>query len=80
MIDNRVGDFAAELSKYYDVSALNINVADPKSAEPFIDKLKSLSNPEEMGSVLINSLQQRLNNNDLLLIIKPIKDYSPHFV
>ena len=77
MIDNRVGDFAAELGKYYDVSALNINVADPKSAEPFIDKLKSLSNPEEMGSVLINSIQQRLNNNDLLLIIKPIKDYSP---
>lgn len=77
MIDNRVGDFAAELGKYYDVSALNINVADPKSAEPFIDKLKSLSNPEEMGSVLINSLQQRLNNNDLLLIIKPAKDYSP---
>ena len=77
MIDNRVGDFAAELGKYYDVSALNINVADPKSAEPFIDKLKSLSSPEEMGSALINSLQQRLNNNDLLLIIKPAKDYSP---
>ncbi len=77
MIDNRVGDFAAELGKYYDVSALNINVADPKSAEPFIDKLKSLSNPEQMGSALINSLQQRLNNNDLLLIIKPAKDYSP---
>ncbi len=77
MIDNRVGDFAAELGKYYDVSALNINVADPKSAEPFIDKLKSLSNPEEMGSALINSLQKRLNNNDLLLIIKPAKDYSP---
>lgn len=77
MIDNRVGDFAAELGKYYDVSALNINVADPKSAEPFIDKLKSLSNPEKMGSALINSLQQRLNNNDLLLIIKPAKDYSP---
>ena len=77
MIDNRVGDFAAELGKYYDVSALNINVADPKSAEPFIDKLKSLSNPEEMGSALINGLQQRLNNNDLLLIIKPAKDYSP---
>ena len=77
MIDNRVGDFAAELGKYYDVSALNINVADPKSAEPFIDKLKSLSNPEEMGSALINSLQQRLNNNDLLLIIKPAKDSSP---
>ncbi len=77
MIDNRVGDFAAELGKYYDVSALNINVADPKSAEPFIDKLKSLSNPEEMGSALINSLQQRLNNNDLLLIIKPANDYSP---
>lgn len=77
MIDNRVGDFAAELGKYYEVSALNINVADPKSAEPFIDKLKSLSNPEEMGSALINSLQQRLNNNDLLLIIKPAKDYSP---
>jgi gliding-associated putative ABC transporter substrate-binding component GldG len=77
MIDNRVGDFAAELGKYYDVSALNINVADPKSAEPFIEKLKSMSNPEEMGSVLISSLQQRLNNNDLLLVIKPAKDYSP---
>lgn len=74
MIDNRVGDFAAELSKYYDVSALNLNVADPKSTEPFKDKL---TNPENIESVFVSSLQQRLNNNDLLLIIKPIKDYYP---
>ena len=77
MIDNRVADFAQELSKYYNVSALNLNVADPKSAEPFVEKLKSTSDPETMGSILIESLQKRLNNNDLLLVIKPAKDYTP---
>lgn len=77
MIDNRVADFAQELSKYYNVSALNLNVADPKSAEPFLEKLKSASDPETMGSMLIESLQKRLNNNDLLLVIKPAKDYTP---
>jgi ABC-2 type transport system permease protein len=77
MIDNRVADFAQELSKYYNVSALNLNVADPKSAEPFVEKLKSTSDPETMGSMLIESLQKRLNNNDLLLVIKPAKDYTP---
>lgn len=77
MIDNRVADFAQELSKYYNVSALNLNVSDPKSAEPFIEKLKALSNSEDAGSVLIESLQKRLNLNDLLIVIKPAKDYTP---
>lgn len=77
MIDNRVADFAQELSKYYNVSAMNLNVADPKSAEPFVEKLKALNNPETAGSVLIESLQKRLNLSDLLLVIKPEKDYSP---
>lgn len=77
MIDNRVSDFAQELSKYYNVSALNLNVSDPKSAEPFIEKLKALSNSEDAGSVLIESLQKRLNLNDLLIVIKPAKDYTP---
>jgi ABC-2 type transport system permease protein len=77
MIDNRVADFAQELSKYYNVSALNLNVSDPKSAEPFVEKLKALSNQDDAGSVLIESLQKRLNLNDLLLVIKPAKDYTP---
>lgn len=77
MIDNRVADFAQELSKYYNVSALNLNVSDPKSAEPFVEKLKALSNSEDAGSVLIESLQKRLNLNDLLIVIKPAKDYTP---
>lgn len=77
MIDNRVADFAQELSKYYNVSAMNLNVADPKSAEPFVEKLKALNNPETAGSVLIESLQKRLNLSDLLLVVKPEKDYSP---
>lgn len=77
MIDNRVADFAQELSKYYNVAALNLNVSDPKSAEPFVEKLKSLSNSEDAGSVLIESLQKRLNLNDLLIVIKPAKDYTP---
>jgi ABC-2 type transport system permease protein len=77
MIDNRVADFAQELSKYYNVSALNLNVADPQSAEPFVEKLKSAPNPEAMGSLLVESLQKRLNNSDLLLVIKPAKDYTP---
>lgn len=77
MIDNRVADFAQELSKYYNVSALNLNVADPKCAEPFVEKLKALSNPEQGGNVLIESLQKRLNLSDLLVVIKPAKDYTP---
>jgi ABC-2 type transport system permease protein len=77
MIDNRVADFAQELSKYYNVAALNLNVSDPKSAEPFVEKLKALSNSEDAGSVLIESLQKRLNLNDLLIVIKPAKDYTP---
>ena len=77
MIDNRVADFAQELSKYYNVSALNLNVADPQSAEPFVEKLKAAPNPEAMGSLLVESLQKRLNNSDLLLVIKPAKDYTP---
>lgn len=77
MIDNRVADFAQELSKYYNVAALNLNVSDPKSAEPFVEKLKALSNSEDAGSILIESLQKRLNLNDLLIVIKPAKDYTP---
>ena len=77
MIDNRVADFAQELSKYYNVAALNLNVADPQSAEPFVEKLKAAPNPEAMGSLLVESLQKRLNNSDLLLVIKPAKDYTP---
>ena len=34
MLDGRVEGFAAELSKYYNVSALNLNTADPESGRP----------------------------------------------
>lgn len=77
MIDRRVEAFAAELSKYYNVTSLNLNVSDPACAEPFIDKLKALENTENAGKLLLASLQNRLKNNDLLLVVKPEQDYTP---
>ncbi len=77
MIDRRVEAFAAVLSKYYQISSLNLNVSDPACAEPFIEKLKALENTENAGELLITSLQNRLKNNDLLLVIKPQQDYTP---
>ncbi|PHX92945.1 MAG: gliding motility-associated ABC transporter substrate-binding protein GldG [Flavobacteriales bacterium] len=77
MIDRRVEAFAAELSKYYNITSLNLNVSDPACAEPFIDKLKALENTENAGELLLASLQNRLKNNDLLLVVKPQQDYTP---
>jgi ABC-2 type transport system permease protein len=75
MLDGRVESFAAELSKYYQVSAINLNTNDPESARPFIKSLEK--DPKNAGTILVNSLQRRLNLNDMIMIIKPIKDYSP---
>ena len=75
MLDGRVEGFAAELSKYYNVSALNLNTADPESGRPFIKSMEK--DPSNAGNILVNSLQRRLNLNELIMIIKPIKDYSP---
>jgi ABC-2 type transport system permease protein len=75
MLDGRVEGFAAELSKYYNVSALNLNTSDPESGRPFIKSMEK--DPANAGNILVNSLQRRLNLNELIMIIKPIKDYSP---
>lgn len=75
MLDGRVESFAAELSKYYNVSAINLNTGDPESARPFIKQIEK--DPKNAGTILVNNLQRRLNLNDMILIIKPIKDYSP---
>ena len=75
MLDGRVEGFAAELSKYYNVSALNLNTADPESGRPFLKSMEK--DPANAGNILVNSLQRRLNLNELIMIIKPIKDYSP---
>lgn len=75
MIDARVGSFAAELSKYYSLDAVNLNVADPESGRPFIQKIQA--NPDSADQILLNSLQRRLNSSDLLLVVKPEKDYTP---
>ena len=75
MLDGRVEGFAAELSKYYNVSALNLNTADPESGRPFLKSMEK--DPSNAGNILVNSLQRRLNLNELIMIIKPIKDYSP---
>lgn len=74
MVDAQVQSFAMELSKYYQISALNMNFSDPECARPFEQKIAE--NPDKAEMVLIDGLHRRLNLNDLLIIIKPLKDYS----
>ncbi|MFN4914441.1 MAG: gliding motility-associated ABC transporter substrate-binding protein GldG [Sphingomonadales bacterium] len=75
MLDARVGSFATELGRYYNLEALNLNVADPECARPFEAQLKAA--PDSAEIVLLRNLQRRLNSADLLMVIKPEKDYSP---
>ncbi len=75
MLDARVGSFASELGRYYNLEALNLNVADPECARPFEAQLKAA--PDSAEIVLLRNLQRRLNSADLLMVIKPEKDYSP---
>lgn len=75
MIDARVGSFAAELQKYYSVESVNLNVADPEAGAPFLQRMQA--NPDSAELILLQSLQRRLNLSDLLLVVKPLKDYTP---
>ena len=75
MLDARVGSFATELGRYYNLEVLNLNVADPECARPFESLIKAA--PDSAELVLLRNLQRRLNNADLLMVIKPEKDYSP---
>ncbi len=75
MTDDRIKAFALELSKYYNISKLNLNLNDPESARPFIDVIQK-TNPDSLGVVLLEKLQRRLNSNDLLIVCKPEQDYS----
>lgn len=75
MTDDRIKAFALELSKYYNISKLNLNLNDPESARPFIDVIQK-TNPDSLGVVLLEKLQRRLNGNDLLIVCKPEQDYS----
>lgn len=75
MTDARVGSFARELQKYYSVEAVNLNVSDPAAGAPFLELMQA--KPDSAEIVLMNALQRRLNLSDLLLVIKPLKDYSP---
>lgn len=74
MLDARVGSFAKELSRYYSVEPLNLNIADPESVRPFEAQIKSAPDSAEM--VLLKGLQRRLNSADLLMVVKPEIDYS----
>lgn len=75
MVNNNIGSFTLELSKYYDVEALNLNIADPEAGLPFAELMKA--KPDSAEHILIHGLQRRLNSKDLLIVCKPEKDYSP---
>lgn len=75
MTDARVGFFATELQKYYDVESINLNVADPEAGAPFLQRMQA--NPDSAELILMNSLQRRINGVDMLMVIKPEKDYIP---
>lgn len=75
MTDDRIKAFAVELSKYYAISKLNLNLADPAAGMPFVAELEK-SNPDSIGLILMEKIQNRLNSNDLLVISKPQTDYN----
>ena len=74
MIGPEVNSFARELMKYYQISSLNLNFSDPEAARPWAEAIAK--NPENADQIFVNGLHRRLNLNDLLLIVKPIQDYS----
>ncbi len=74
MLDERVASFAKELSSYYNLDQLNLNVPDPASWKPFEKQMQE--NPDSADIILTNGLQKRLNVADLLIVNKPLKDYS----
>ena len=75
MTDDRIKAFAVELSKYYSISKLNLNLADPAAGMPFVADLEK-ANPDSIGLILMEKIQNRLNTNDLLVISKPETDYN----
>ncbi len=75
MIGQEVGSFANELGKYYNLEAVNLNVNDPEAGRPFIERM--MKSPDSAAQILLNGLQNRLNQADLLMVVKPLTDYSP---
>lgn len=70
----QTADLSRELSQYYQVERMNLNVADPEAARPF--QLNLTSNPDSAGLVLLELMQRRLNSADGLIIAKPRQDYT----
>jgi len=69
----QTADLSNELSQYYAVERMNLNVADPEAARPF--QLDLASNPDSAGLMLMEMMQRRLNLADLLVVAKPRTDY-----
>lgn len=74
MVMADVNSFAAELQKQYDLELLNLNFADTNAVIPFQESIRQ--NPEKAEEIFIKGLHRRLENSDLLLVIKPLYDYS----
>lgn len=70
----QMADLTRELSQYYSVERMNLNVADPEAARPF--QLDLARNPDSAGLMLLELMQRRLNLADALIIAKPQQDYS----
>lgn len=75
MLDASIGSFTSELSRYYNLEPLNLNVADPEAGRPFLKEMEA--SPDSAESILLNGLQRRLNTADMLMVVKPLKDYTP---
>ena len=73
-IGAQVGSFAQELLKYYDVEAVNINVNDPNAGRPFLAQLQA--RPDSAEYILMNAIKNRIRTADLMISIKPQKDYT----
>jgi ABC-2 type transport system permease protein len=78
MIGAEVQSFAAELSKFYSVSALNLSTTDLGNFNPTPEQLAAAGgNMDSLFWQNLERIQRRLSLSDLLMIIKPATDFSP---
>lgn len=68
-----VADISSDLSKYYQVDRLNINVDDTNCVKMFIEQITR--DPEHMGSIIIRELSNLVNSYDGLIIAKPRSEF-----
>jgi ABC-2 type transport system permease protein len=67
-------DLQSELSDYYRVDEVNLDMRDPENIVLYKEAIES--NIDSAGHIILNSLQKRINAHDGLVIAKPTEDLT----